>query len=41
MKSKARYAPGTWEIIAPPEIRDVDPRAADFSGWRTVRALPR
>ena len=30
-----------WEIIGPPEIRDVDPHATYFSPWRRVRALPR
>ncbi|HLX28945.1 MAG TPA: hypothetical protein VKV24_10730 [Casimicrobiaceae bacterium] len=30
------HAPGDWEIIGPPEVRDVDPDAAYFSPWRAV-----
>ena len=30
----ARYA--EWEIIGPPEIRDVDPNARYFSPWKVV-----
>jgi hypothetical protein len=29
---RARYA--EWEIIGPPEIRDVDPQAARFNPYR-------
>jgi len=35
----ARYA--EWEIIGPPEIRDVDPQAGYFSPWRSQPKLPR
>ena len=30
----ARYA--EWEIIGPPEIRDVDPDARYFTPWKVV-----
>src|SRR5678816_2611898 len=30
----ARY--GEWEIVGPPEIRDVDPDARYFSPWNVV-----
>jgi len=34
-----RYA--EWEIIGPPEIRDVDRQAGYFSPWRPPPKLPR
>jgi len=34
----ARHAPGDWEIVGPPEIREVDAGAAYFSPWRRARA---
>jgi hypothetical protein len=30
----ARHAPGEWEIIGSPEVRDVDPNVRYFSPWR-------
>ncbi|HJU21836.1 MAG TPA: hypothetical protein VJ891_04945 [Casimicrobiaceae bacterium] len=33
-----RHAPGTWEIIGPPEIRDVDPDARYFNPHRLTAA---
>jgi hypothetical protein len=30
----ARYA--EWEIIGPPEIRDVDPKARYFTPWKVI-----
>jgi hypothetical protein len=39
---EARYPAGDWEIVGPPEIRDVDPDAPSFNPWRrSSRALPR
>ena len=35
----ARYAEA--ELIGPPEIRDVEPNAANFNPWRRARAMPR
>jgi hypothetical protein len=32
----ARHAPGEWEIIGPPEIRDVDPNARHFNPFRMI-----
>jgi hypothetical protein len=35
---EARHAPGEWEIIGPPEIRDVEPHAGYFNPWSNPRA---
>jgi len=32
----ARHAPGEWEIIGPPEIRDVDAHAQHFHPYRLL-----
>ena len=32
----ARYADTEWEIIGPPEIRNVDPTAGYFSPWKAL-----
>jgi hypothetical protein len=37
----ARHAPGEWEIIGEPEVREVDERAGYFSPWRRPHTLPR
>jgi hypothetical protein len=37
----ARYPPGDWEIIALPEVREVDPTAGYFSPWRRAPRVVR